>query len=206
MNSSARPQPNPPLASDSGEIIYTPVVKPAPRAPVKWLSARRMLSLILLSYGFFYPIWSYRQWTHFARLWPRKPRALLRSLLTFVPLVDLLLSYELIGRLKQELEREGIDTTGLSRKWLVVLLLIGSGFYLPHAEIDKRLMFGISAVYLLAGAVLFTRYQQALNAYWERLEPGIGQKPDSWTGGEIAVTCAGVLFWLLSLIGSLKAG
>lgn len=199
MNSSA-PPPHPPLSSDSAEIVYTPVLKSAPRAP-KWMSARRMLLLILLSCGGFYPIWYYRQWTQFAHLWPRKPKALLRSLLTLLPLVDILLSYELIGRLKQELERRGLDDTGPSRKWLVLLLLMGSCMYLPHPEIGKSLMLGVSLVYLIAGAMLFTRYQQALNTYWERLEPGIAQKPESWTGGEIAVTCGGVCFWLLLLMG-----
>lgn len=182
----------------SDSVVYTPVRPHEPSRPVTWMHPRRLLLLMLLSGGLFGFLWFYRQWTLFTRLWPTGVRPLLRTILQVVPIVDILLTQELIQKLQSEMDRKGISDKGPPGIWLALSLFAGWLFYLPFPLGEGFVLLGIILLTLIQG-LLMMRYQASLNRYWDLESPQTNHTKQAWTTGERVVTGLGLFFWLMSL-------
>lgn len=178
-------------------IAYTPV-REHTETPSPWMEPRALIWLNLASFGLYFYVWFYRNWKHFAPLWPQA-RPLLRTIGLFLPLLDLWLIWDFVKRVRAELTAQHLSFVS---PWPLVgvMLWASTTWFMPTEGLLYlwTVMVGIGAV--LAGAFCLVAMQRPLNLYWEARNPALVSPTLRWFLGERLSLLLGIFAWLTTLI------
>ncbi|MGV3523006.1 MAG: hypothetical protein ACO1RX_02215 [Candidatus Sericytochromatia bacterium] len=178
-------------------IAYTPV-REQTETPSPWMEPQSLLWLNLVSFGFYFHVWFYRNWKHFATLWSH-PRPLLRAVGLAVPLLDLWLIWDFVKRVRAEMATQQLPFVS---PWPLVgvMLLLTANWLIPTEGLFYLLFVAVGLLVALWGGMCLIAMQRRLNLYWEArhvssVSPGL-----HWFLGERCAVVLGAFIWLTTLI------
>jgi hypothetical protein len=171
----------------------------------------RLFLLYVLSFGLYHFYWFYRNWKHLKIQHNLKIRPGWRTLVLFIPIVDIILMSTQFRDIRDFLKKAGLASYSVLTLGLITFGYISFKYISLFVFLYERAFFEstyprttifdlIQFILYVSAAFLLVKVQISLNKYWKSLQPELEMRTDFSTR-EAIVILIGVIFWLLTIVG-----